>query len=155
LSVFSVKGQITIHSLVMNYSKLAGSHDKSLNAVFFFTLTIYNKFFLALCCNQRSHDKSLIFCKLTPWTRLSYLLSTLECLTNCETCVGCSSSLLWYVHKYDHVILKHGRTCWEGGVLWPSNRLYCSLCLRSSTCKSSLGINTSIEHSNSFQILNL
>ena len=75
--------------------------------------------------------------------------------SNYETCVGCSSSLLWYVHKYNHVILKHGRTCWEGGVLWPSNRLYRSLCLRASTCKHSLVINTSIEHSNSFQIPNL
>ncbi|XP_062232100.1 wax ester synthase/diacylglycerol acyltransferase 11-like isoform X2 [Phragmites australis] len=30
--------------------------------------------------------------------------------------------------------IKHGRTCREGGVLWPSYRLHCPLCLWASPC---------------------
>ena len=71
----------------------------------------------------------------TDW---AIFLSTLQLLTNCETCIGCSSSLLWHVHKYHLVILKHGWTYGEGGVLWPSNHLHCPLCLWASTCKHSL-----------------
>ena len=71
----------------------------------------------------------------TDW---AIFLSTLQLLTNCETCIGSSSSLLWNVHKYHFVILKHGWTCGEGGFLWPSNRLHCPLCLWASTCKHSL-----------------
>jgi len=67
----------------------------------------------------------------TDW---AIFLSTLQLLTNCETCIGSSSSLLWNVHKYHLVILKHGWTCGEGGLLWPSNRLHCPLCLWASTC---------------------
>ena len=93
------------------------------------------------------------FCQIkllgTDW---AIFLSTLQLLTNCETCIGSSSSLLWNVHKYHLVILKHGWTCGEGGLLWPSNRLHCPLCLWASTCKHSLSVNN-VEHSHSFQIL--
>lgn len=83
-----------MHSLVMDCCKLAGSHESE--RCDFFTLTSDSKFFfLTFCCNQRSHDKSLIFCKLTPWTSLNSLLTTLECLALTVKLVQAAAALCY------------------------------------------------------------